>query len=95
MPIKKQPDDSFSAKVRAAVVAIPPGTTRSYQEVAIAIGRPKAARAVATVMRKNFDPLIPCHRVIRSDGSLGEYNRGGEVGKRARLLAEGWIPKTV
>jgi methylated-DNA-[protein]-cysteine S-methyltransferase len=95
MPIKRQPHSAFTEQVRAVVETIPPGTTMSYQEVATALGKPKAARAVATVMRKNYDPHIPCHRVIRSDGSLGGYNRGGEAGKRTKLLAEGWIPKTV
>lgn len=63
----------------------------SYSEVANAAGRPKAARAVANIMAKNFDPDIPCHRVIRSDGRLGGYNRGGEAAKRALLESEGVI----
>ena len=79
---KNQPNPTFTERVRAVVATIPPGTTWSYQQVAAAAGRPKAARAVATIMRKNYDLNIPCHRVIKSDGSLGEYNRGGETGKR-------------
>ncbi|MEK7509321.1 MAG: MGMT family protein [Patescibacteria group bacterium] len=80
---------SFSDKVRAVVARIPKGATMTYAEVAKKAGRAKAARAVGTVMRTNFDPKIPCHRVLRSDGSLGSYNRGGEKKKRALLRAEG------
>lgn len=94
MPNKdpKQPDHSpFALQVRAVVAAIPVGQTRTYQEVAALAGRPRAARAVGSVMAKNFDPEIPCHRVIRSDGSLGAYNRGGPTQKRALLLQEGVV----
>lgn len=52
-------------------------------------GFPGAARAVGTVMRKNFDPLVPCHRVICSDGRLGAYNRGGAERKAELLREEG------
>jgi methylated-DNA-[protein]-cysteine S-methyltransferase len=95
MPQKNLHNPAFTEQVRIVVASIPAGTTWSYQQVAAAAGRPKAARAVATIMRKNYDPDIPCHRVIRSDGSLGDYNRGGEAGKRDRLIKEGWIPKPV
>ncbi len=92
----KSPNTSdFAQAICAVVRSIKPGTTMSYQEVARMAGYDKAARAVGTVMRKNFDTTIPCHRVINSDGSLGAYNRGGEVAKRALLLAEGWQPPTV
>lgn len=83
--------ESFSDKVKFIVQAIPAGSVKSYQEVAAAAGNPKAARAVAMIMSKNFDPTIPCHRVVRSDGTLGGYNRGGETAKRDRLYAEGAI----
>ncbi|MCA9362631.1 MGMT family protein [Candidatus Kaiserbacteria bacterium] len=82
---------NFSHKVNNVVRHIPKGKTMSYSEVANAAGRPKAARAVANIMAKNFDPDIPCHRVIRSDGRLGGYNRGGEAAKRALLESEGVI----
>ena len=81
----------FTEKVIDIVTNIPKGKTMSYSEVANAAGRPKAARAVANIMAKNFDPDIPCHRVIRSDGRLGGYNRGGEAAKRALLESEGVI----
>lgn len=82
---------SFKEKVRKIVAGIPAGKTMSYGEVARAAGRPKAARAVANVMAKNFDPEVPCHRVIRSDGRPGGYNRGGEAAKRELLATEGVI----
>ncbi len=59
---------TFADTVRAIVRQIPKGQTRTYGEVAAAAGRPGAARAVGTVMKGNFDPTVPCHRVIRSDG---------------------------
>lgn len=79
----------FAKLVRDAVKQIPKGETRSYSEVAAAIGRPGAARAVGTIMKNNYDLEVPCHRVIKSDGTLGAYNRGGESKKRALLKAEG------
>ena len=80
---------SFADRVRDAVKQIPRGETRSYGEVARAIGHPGAARAVGTVMKNNYDPTVPCHRVVRSDGTLGDYNRGGVAKKRALLKKEG------
>jgi O-6-methylguanine DNA methyltransferase len=80
---------SFSERVIAVVRRIPRGKTMTYAEVARRAGSPRAARAVGSLMRKNYDPFIPCHRVIRSDGSLGEYNRGGTEAKRRLLRAEG------
>lgn len=79
----------FAERVREAVRQIAKGETRTYGEVAAAIGHPGAARAVGTVMRDNYDPTVPCHRVIRADGKIGEYNRGGPEKKRALLRSEG------
>lgn len=81
--------ESFTSKTEAIVRAIPRGKTMSYSEVAAKAGNPKAARAVANIMAANYDPEIPCHRVIRSDGGLGGYNRGGTEKKRAILISEG------
>jgi O-6-methylguanine DNA methyltransferase len=86
MPTKNP--SNFTEAVREVVRHIPSGQTMSYQAVAKAAGNPKAARAVARVMAANYDPAIPCHRVIRSDGHLGGYNRGGEEVKRAILEGE-------
>lgn len=80
---------TFTERVQRVVRAIPKGKTLSYKEVAMKAGSPRGARAVACIMAINFDPAIPCHRVIRSDGKLGGYNRGGESKKRAILRSEG------
>ena len=80
---------SFAEKTLAVVAKIPRGKTMTYAEVARRAGSPKAFRAVGSVLKHNFDPAIPCHRVIRSDGSLGQYNRGGTVAKARKLRAEG------
>lgn len=62
---------TFKEKVLEVVVAIPAGQTLSYKEVAERAGSPRAYRAVGNILNKNYDPRIPCHRVIRSNGSLG------------------------
>lgn len=80
----------FQDKVRDVVRKIPKGTVMTYKEVAYAAGKPGAARAVANTMAKNFLPDVPCHRVIRSDGGLGGYNRGGVEKKRSILRSEGY-----
>lgn len=81
----------FAEKVYDVVRQIPAGRTMTYQEVAERIGHPKAYRAVALALSKNYDLNVPCHRVIRSDGSLGDYNRGGRAKKRELLQKEGVI----
>ena len=59
----------------------------TYKEVAMRAGKPKAYRAVGNILNKNHDPTIPCHRVIRSDGKTGRYNRGAQK-KKEILLRE-------
>ena len=81
--------DSFAERVSEVVRNIPRGKTCSYGEVARMAGYPGAARAVGTLMKHNFDPSVPCHRVIRASGKIGEYNRGGEEAKREILKGEG------
>jgi methylated-DNA-[protein]-cysteine S-methyltransferase len=81
----------FTKQVHAVVKNIKKGQVMTYKEVAAAAGNEKAARAVANLMAKNYDPTIPCHRVIRSDGTLGGYNRGGVEAKRMILQKEGAI----
>lgn len=78
----------FAKKVYAIVAKIPKGKTMTYAEVAKKAGKPGAARAVGTIMSHNYNPKIPCHRVIRSDGRVGEYNRGGPEQKRKILARE-------
>ena len=76
----------FQQDVYRVVARIPRGHTRSYQWVARTIGRPQAVRAVGNALHANpFAPFVPCHRVIRSDGSLGGF--AGGIGKKHQLLA--------
>lgn len=82
-------DKPFAERVRAVVRDIPRGQTMSYSQVAYKAGNPGAARAVGTIMKNNYDKTVPCHRVIRSDGKIGDYNRGGRAKKLALLKAEG------
>jgi len=72
----------FKEKIFKVVRKIPKGKTATYKEVAVLTGRPW--RAVGNVLSKNFNSEIPCHRVIRSNGKLGGYNRG--VSKKKLLL---------
>ncbi len=81
---------SFMGKVFAVVAKIPKGKTLTYKQVAEKIGNPLACRAVGTALSKNNNPKIPCHRVIRSDGKIGGYNRGSEL-KKEMLRKEGAI----
>ena len=78
---------SFKEKVFDIVRRIPTGETRTYKEVAIAAGSPGAARAVGNILHTNYNPAIPCHRVVKSDGGIGGYNRGVEQ-KMALLKKE-------
>jgi len=74
----------FREEVLKVVKRIPRGKVLSYGEVALKAGNPKAARAVGAILRTNFDPTIPCHRVIKKDGQLGGYNRG--IKNKEKLL---------
>jgi O-6-methylguanine DNA methyltransferase len=83
----------FERAVLLKTLEIPRGEVRTYAWVAREIGRPAAVRAVGTALGHNPIPvLIPCHRVVRSDGSLGEYSGGGTEVKRAILSSEGLDP---
>ena len=78
---------TFQLKVWNYLKNIPKGSVKTYTDVAKAIGKPKAVRAVANAIGKNPYPIkIPCHRVIRSDGSLGGYSGRGGINKKRRLL---------
>lgn len=77
---------SFFQRVLRVVAEIPRGCTLSYKQVAEKAGRPNAYRAVGNILNKNFDPKIPCHRVIGADGRVRGYNRGARM--KARRLRE-------
>ena len=81
----------FKQRVLKIVSKIPKGKTMSYAEVAKAAGNPNAYRAVGNIMHNNPDPKrVPCHRVIKSDGTVGGY-AGGTKKKIALLKKEGAI----
>lgn len=88
MTFKNNP---FTEAVYDVVRTIPAGKTLTYKEVAILAGSPRAFRAVGNILNKNYNPEIPCHRVIRSDGTTGGYNRGIEA-KVERLKEEHLAP---
>ncbi len=75
---------SFKERVFNVVKTIPKGEVLTYKQVAKKAGSPNAFRAVGNVLNTNYDKSIPCHRVIRSDGKLGGYNRG--LAKKAKIL---------
>jgi O-6-methylguanine DNA methyltransferase len=80
----------FEQDVWRKALEIPLGEVRPYGWVAAEIGRPRAVRAVGSALGRNPVPLIvPCHRVVRTDGTIGEYGLGGPVNKRRALVAEG------
>lgn len=80
---------SFREKVFRVVSKIKRGKVLTYKEVAKMSGNEKASRAVGNILNKNYNPEIPCHRVIRSDGKTGGYNRGGNK-KKELLKQEGY-----
>lgn len=95
--LKKQPGlakfrtpSPFQARVFAIVKKIPRGKVLTYKEVAQKIGSPKAYRAVGNALNKNYSKDIPCHRVIKSDGTLGGY-RLGTSAKAKILKKEGYL----
>ena len=78
---------SFQIKVWKEIIKIPKGKTKTYKEIAINIGHPNSARAVANACGKNPYPIIiPCHRVICSNGKLGGYSGTGGISEKRRLL---------
>jgi len=81
---------SFQAAVYKVVKSIPKGQVLTYKEVAKKAGKEAASRAVGNILNKNFNQKIPCHRVIRSDGKIGGYNRGYQ-NKIDLLKSEGAI----
>ena len=100
MPTKERKNDTINGKhvsgtkfqisVWKKISVIPSGKTVTYSQIAHSIGKPKSSRAVANACGKNPHPIvIPCHRVIRSDGGLGGYSgKGGTKTKKALLENE-------
>ena len=79
----------FEKSVLEATLAIPRGRVASYKEIAAAIGRPNACRAVGNALAKNpFAPMVPCHRVVRSDGGIGGYSAPGRSKRKLRMLKD-------
>ena len=82
---------NFKQRVLSVVAQIPKGETRTYKDVAVMAGSPNAYRAVGNIMNRNRNPKVPCHRVIKSNGSVGGYNGGGPKRKTEMLRKEGAI----
>ena len=84
-----QEGTNFQKMVWTELKKIPFGETRTYKEIAVAIGKPKAARAVANACGKNPYPIFsPCHRVVRSDGTIGGFTGDGGIEKKRQLLRQ-------
>jgi O-6-methylguanine DNA methyltransferase len=81
---KASKESNFTEKVYAAVCKIKKGSVATYKGIATIIGQPKACRAVGNALNKNTSPLVPCHRIVRSDGSIGGFRHGTE--KKVKLL---------
>ena len=84
---------AFQQKVWCELKKIPRGEVRTYKDIATNIGKPNAARAVANACASNPNPIVvPCHRVIRSDGGLGGYSGPGGIKQKRKLLEnEGYL----
>ena len=89
--IDEHPATDFQKNVWRALLDIPRGEVWSYGKLAKYIHHPRAVRAVGTAVGANpFAPAVPCHRIIRSDGTIGKYSgKGGTEGKRKLLRCEG------
>ena len=88
VPIDERAVDPFRREVYAATRAIPPGSTRSYGDIARALGRgPEAAREVGAALARNPTPIIvPCHRVVAADGKLTGFSAPGGLATKRRML---------
>ena len=87
VPLDERAIDDFRRAVYAATRDIPAGTTRSYGEVARAIGRPDGARDVGTALARNpFPIIVPCHRVVAANGALTGFSAPGGLETKRRML---------
>ena len=92
LPLDWRLSHGFRARVLHAIAAIPYGSTGTYRSIATAAGTPNAVRAAGSACATNPIPIIvPCHRVVRSDGTMGRYG-GGEAAKRTLLEHEHALP---
>ena len=90
VPLNLEQLPEFERQVLQKTLEIPRGEVRPYAWVAAELGRPLAVRAVGNALARNPVPLVvPCHRVVRSDGRIGNYGAGGPTAKRALLESEG------
>ncbi|AKK02082.1 methylated-DNA--[protein]-cysteine S-methyltransferase [Corynebacterium epidermidicanis] len=93
IPLALPEGDGFRARVQRALLDIPRGQAWSYGELAAHVGNPRAVRAVGTACASNPLPIVvPCHRVVRADGAIGNYLGGSEI-KRMLLGVEGYTTK--
>jgi O-6-methylguanine DNA methyltransferase len=96
IPLDLRGRTEFEVAVWTKALEIPRGEVRPYGWIAAEIGRPRAVRAVGTALGHNPVPLIvPCHRVVRTDGTIGQYSLGGPGNKRTILAAEGLDPSAL
>ncbi|MEO5965574.1 MAG: methylated-DNA--[protein]-cysteine S-methyltransferase, partial [Candidatus Limnocylindrales bacterium] len=96
IPLDLRGRTEFEVAVWTKALEIPRGEVRPYGWIAAEIGRPRAVRAVGTALGHNPVPLIvPCHRVVRTDGTIGQYSLGGPGNKRTILSAEGLDPEAL
>jgi methylated-DNA-[protein]-cysteine S-methyltransferase len=86
---------SFTERVYAVVHKIPKGKVLTYKEVAEKAGNKNAARAVGNILHKNYDSKIPCHRVIRSDGKSGGWNRGAKNKMKILKREGGYLHESI
>lgn len=88
LPLDETGIDPFRRAVYAATRAIPPGTTRTYGQIARAVGRPDAPREVGAALARNpFPIVVPCHRVVAADGALTGFSAPGGIATKRRMLA--------
>jgi len=96
IPLDLRGRTTFEIAVWMKALEIPHGEVRPYGWIAAEIGRPRAVRAVGTALARNPVPLVvPCHRVVRSDGTIGRYSLGGPDAKRTILASEGLDPEAL